>query len=404
MRSVLSQTTYVFVRRVAFAAIAVPATIAFLMTQPWSSQNSFRQMRIFSPSARLHNFRAMDEIFPARAVRRGPIPHRFDIRLRPLPKAYSFGGQERSLDAFFDRTTTTGFLVLQGNAIVSERYFRGARVDTPHTSWSMAKSVVSLLIGIARDEHRIGDLTTPLGRYAPQLRGSDYGKVPLRDALTMSSGIDFSERYEDPLSDVHTLFARVFYLRESVAHYLASRKAYIAPGARYYYASSDTLALALALRGAIGKPLTSYLEDKLWKPLGMEYDAFWNVENDDGMELAFCCLNARLRDYAKIGRLVARYGDWDGRRIVSQQWLAESTRIEPARAPGKVPERAWGYQYQWWIPNARSGAFMAAGVWGQFIYVDLKREIVIVKTSVDPDFERHGDENVAVFESIAEAF
>jgi CubicO group peptidase (beta-lactamase class C family) len=131
-------------------------------------------------------------------------------------------------------------------------------------------------------------------------------------------------------------------------------------------------------------------------------DATWNTENDDGAELGFCCLNVRLRDYAKIGRLVARRGDWDGRRIVSQEWIQESTRLEPARAPGKLPGHSWGYQYQWWLPDAE-GAFMAAGVWGQFIYVVPRKNLVIVKTSVDPDFMARSDETVAFFEAIRDA-
>jgi CubicO group peptidase (beta-lactamase class C family) len=390
-----------FVRR-ALVVAAVVGAVALFLARPWSSRNSFRQMRIFAASARVHNFRSMDELFPARTVHRPSVPHHFDVRERALPATYSFGGKSVTLDAFLDRTVTTGLLVLQGNTIVAERYFRGAGADTPMTSWSVAKSVVSLLVGVARDEHKIGELTAPLARYAPELLGSAYGKVPLHDALTMSSGINFSERYDDPTSDIHTMFARIFYFRESVGHYLATRDAEAAPGARFHYASSDTLALGLALRGAIGMPLTTYLEEKLWKPLGMEYDATWNTESDDGVELAFCCLNVRLRDYAKIGRLVARHGDWDGRRIVSEDWLRESTRVEPARAAGTLAPQTWGYQYQWWLPG-RPGVFMAAGVWGQFIYVDPARELVIAKTSVDPDFMANGNESVAVFEAIADA-
>lgn len=360
-------------------------------------------MRIFAPSVRVQNFRTMDELFPARTVHRPQVPHRFDVRERPLPVSFSFDDKKVALDDFLDRTVTTGLLVLSGDTIVAERYFRGARADSPMTSWSVAKSVISLLVGIARDEHRIGDLGAPLARYAPELAGSAYGKVPLHDALTMSSGIAFSEVYNDATSDIHTMFARIFYFRESAAHYLATRHAEAAPGARFHYASADTFAIGLALRGAIGKPLTTYLEEKLWKPLGMEYDATWNTESDDGAELAFCCLNVRLRDYAKIGRLVARGGDWDGQRVVPEEWIRESTRVEPARAPGSISQHPWGYQYQWWLPG-RPGVFMAAGVWGQYIYVDPARQLVIVKTSVDPDFMAHDRETIAAFEAIEDAF
>jgi CubicO group peptidase (beta-lactamase class C family) len=387
------------VRRVVPPLAGVVAAAALLLARPWSSRNSFRQMRLFAASARVENFRRMDEIFPGRVIHRAPLPHRFTVRERALPKTFAFGGRAVVLDEFLDRTVTTGLLVLQDDTIVAERYFRGGSAETPETSWSVAKSVVSLLVGIARAERRMGDLSATLSRYVPELAGAAYGRVPVRAALTMSSGIDFSERYDDPTSDIHTMFARLFYFRESAAHYLAGRDADVAPGSRFHYASSDTFALGLALRNAVEKPLAAYLEEKLWKPLGMEYDASWNTESDDGAELAFCCLNARLRDYAKIGRLVARRGDWDGQRIVPAEWIDESTRIEPERAPGMLPNHPWGYQYQWWIPG-RSGAFMAAGVWGQFIYVDPSRSLVIVKTSVDPDFMAHADQTVAFFEAV----
>lgn len=381
-----------------YIGLAGLAVLALLATRFWSSRSSFRQMRIFAPAVRIENFRTMDELFPARTIHRPAEPHRFERSPRALPLTFPFEGRAVDVDDFFDRTVTTGLLVLRGNTLLFERYFRGASAETPMTSWSVAKSVVSLLVGIARAEGRIGDLTTPLSELEPELRGADYGKVSVRDALTMSSGIAFSEEYDNPLSDIHTMFARIFYLRESAVHYLASRDAEAAPGSQFHYASSDTFALGIALRRAVGKSLAEYLEEKIWVPLGMEYDATWNTESDGGAELAFCCLNVRLRDYAKIGRLAARGGDWDGKRIVPEAWIREATRIEPARAPGALPRHPWGYQYQWWVIG--DGAFMAVGVWGQFIYVDPSRELVIVKTSVDPDFDAHGDETVAFFETV----
>ena len=391
------------VRRVALASVSLVAAVAFLMTRPWSSRNSWRQMRIFDPAIRVQNFRDMDGLFPTHVVHRGPAPHGFAVKEKPLPGTYTFRGEARPVDAFLDRTTTTGLLVLQGETIVAERYYRGASVDTPFTSWSVAKSIVSLLIGIARDDGRFGDLGADLAHYTPGLAGSDYGRVPLRDALTMSSGIHFSEEYDNRLTDIYTLFARILYLRESAMHYVATRPAAAPPGSLFHYASCDTFALGLALRSTVGTSLASYLEEKLWGPLGMEFDASWNAESDDGAELAFCCLNARLRDYAKIGRLVARGGQWDGKQIVPAAWLAESFHVDPIRAPGKLAGTSWGYGYQWWFPPGDRGTVLAAGVWGQFIYVDARRGVVIVKTSVDPDFEPNSDETIALFDGIADS-
>ncbi|HVU02527.1 MAG TPA: serine hydrolase [Polyangiaceae bacterium] len=387
-------------RAVALAGGAVLA-LAVAAGRPWSSRNSLRQMRLFAPGSRIENFREMDAIFPAKTLTHARVPHRFQTVLRPLPASFRFGGKDVPVTDFLDRTVTTGLLVLRGETILTEQYFRGAREDSPLTSWSVAKSVVSLLIGIAKAEGKFPDLGTKLETLVPEFRGSAYGAVPVRDALTMSSGIDFSEEYDDPTSDIHTMFARLLYFRESAVHYLGTRKALRPPGDAFHYASSDTFALGLALRHAVGKSLAEYLQEKLWTPLGMEYDATWNAESDDGAELAFCCLNVRLRDYAKIGRLAARFGDWDGQRIVPEEWIRESTRVEPARAPGTLPKHPWGYEYQWWIPA--SGAFMAAGVWGQFIFVDPAKEFVIVKTSVDPRFMENADETIAFFEALRKA-
>jgi CubicO group peptidase (beta-lactamase class C family) len=167
--------------------LASVAALSLLATRPWSSRNSFRQMRLFAPSARVENFRRMEEIFFARPIRRAPVPHRFDVKLEPLPRTFKFRGHDVVVDEFLERTVTTGLLVLHGNTIVTERYLRGASADAPLTSWSVAKSVVSLLVGIARAEDKLPELTTRLGDIVPNLRGAAYGKVTLRDALTMSS-------------------------------------------------------------------------------------------------------------------------------------------------------------------------------------------------------------------------
>lgn len=390
-------------RAIAIAIAAVTAVLALVIARPFSRYKVWRQVNIFSETQRIRNFRAMDELFPAHLVHRSDLPHHFESRPTSLPSGYVYRGKTHAFDEFFERTVTTGFLVLRDDTILAERYFRGAAVDTPLTSWSVAKSIVSLLVGIAHDDGVIRDLNAPLSTYAPELVDSDYGRVPVQSALDMSSGIDFREDYDDSLSDIHTMFARIFFLGghgESVGHYLATRKRTGPPGAHFHYASADTLALGLALRHATNMSLSEYLERKVWRPLGMEHDALWNVEDREGVELAFCCLNVRLRDYAKVGRLMARRGDWDGQRIVSEAWVRESTTADPKRAPGTLPDSSLGYQHQWWLPGSGHGAFMAIGVWGQNLYVDPSKGIVIVKTSVDPDFARNEDETVAALEAV----
>jgi CubicO group peptidase (beta-lactamase class C family) len=262
-----------------------------------------------------------------------------------------------------------------------------------------------MLVGIAIDEKAIEGIDATLGKYATELRGAPYGAVQFRHALTMSSGIRFTEDYENPFADIHTMFVRLYLLGdtgESAGHYLASRPREREAGRVFSYESSDTFAIGLSLRGAVHQSLSEYLERKVWQPLGMEYDATWNVDGS-GMELSFCCLNVRLRDYAKLGRLFARGGDWDGQRIVSEAWVHQSTRPDATYPPGSIPWTPYGYQYQWWIPPGSHGAFMAIGVWGQNLYVNPATGVVIVKTSVDPDFATTEEEHAAVFEAIDRA-
>jgi CubicO group peptidase (beta-lactamase class C family) len=159
---------------------------------------------------------------------------------------------------------------------------------------------------------------------------------------------------------------------------------------------------------ATGKPLATYLEQKIWGPLGMERDTAWVTDRagDGGMEYAFCCLNATLRDYAKFGRLYLRGGDWEGRRIVPEHWVRESLIPDKpylVHSGAYTPDWTIGYQYQWWVPEGAEGEFMAIGVWGQYIYVNPRHNVIIVKTAVDPDFDARDMENLTAFRAIAAA-
>ena len=295
-------------------------------------------------------------------------------------------------------------MVLRGDTLVHEQYRSGWSEASRATSWSVAKSVVSALVGIALGEGRIESLDDPVTRYVPELVGSGYDGVPLRHLLTMSSGVAFDEGYDSTFSDINWIFVRSMALGRPMLDYYSGLERVRDPGVYNEYASSDTGVLALVLARATGVSPAEYLETRLWQPAGMESDAFWNTDRS-GAEIGFCCLNAVLRDWARFGLLYLENGMRDGSRILPEDWVARSVEPEaPHLQPGPNPDSHWtfGYGYKWWIPEDREdGEFTAIGIYGQYIYVNPARGVIVVKAGTDPLFDDHDHESVALFRAIA---
>ncbi|KPQ06781.1 MAG: putative beta-lactamase [Rhodobacteraceae bacterium HLUCCA12] len=384
------------------------ATLALLILAGflWLRQSPYwAGITLFSESHRVENFRNMARVFPARPVPRDGDVWAFDSAPASLPEHYTFEGAQRSLDAFLDRTQTTGLLVVRNGAITHEQYRQGASDSSLFTSWSMAKSVLSALIGIALEEGHIDDIRDPIGAYVPALAGSGYGDVPIEDALTMSSGVAFDEDYDNPLSDINMLFIRAMAMGIPVDETLAGLERVREPGTYNDYISADSMALGLVLEAATGMRVADYLASRIWGPMGAQADASWSTDRT-GREFGLCCLNATLRDYARFGRLYLQDGAREGRQIVPADWVAASVAPTAEHLqPGDNPNSFWslGYGYKWWIPEEPQGDFLAIGVWGQYIHVDPARDTIIVKTSADPNFDDNDQESIAAFRAIAAA-
>lgn len=361
---------------------------------------------LFDDDYRAINFRTMDRFFPSVPVEAGEDVWTFDHDLRDLTRTYTFDGATADVAEFLERTETTSLLVAQGETIRFEAYYRGYDDTAQATSWSMAKSFVSALVGIAVEEGSIASIDDPISDYVPRLMGSGYEGVPIVDVLTMSSGVAFDEDYENPESDVNAIFVQMMGFERPIDDYVASLERERAPGAYNDYASSDTHALAMLLEAATGTALADLARDRLWVPMGMEHDAFWSTDRH-GRAIGFCCLNAVPRDYLRFGTLYANEGARDGRQVVPRRWVIDSVNpTAPHLQPGDNPDSFWtlGYGYQWWIPEEPRGDFLAIGVWGQYIYVDPDRDVVIVKTSTDYLFDENDHETIAVFRAIADDF
>lgn len=384
---------------VAVLVVGGVAGYAYLRNSEW-----WPAITLFSEEYRVENFRNMDEIFPSVWISAPAENFTFARDPRDLPETFTYQGETRALETFLERTVTTGFLVVHEDTIVSEAYFLGSDESSLHTSWSMAKSFVSALIGIALEEGHIASLDDPVDAYVPKLADSGYAGVPIRHVLQMSSGIDFNEDYEDVFADVNMMFYRPFATGTPISEFVAELESKRPSGEFNQYASSDTQVLGMVLEAATGVRVPEYLETELWQPLGMEADAHWSTDRT-GETLTFCCLNATLRDYARFGRLYLNEGVWQGEQVLPEGWVHESvTPSEPHLQAGENPDSDWtfGYQYQWWIPEDADEEFVAIGVWGQYIYVDPGAELIIVKNSVDPDFDARDYETVAAFRAISE--
>ena len=315
----------------------------------------------------------------------------------------------RSVEEFLEQTETVGLLIVRDGLLVHSRYARGVDETTQWPTWSVIKSFVSALVGIALHEGAIQALSDPITRYVPELVGSAYDGVPIAAALQMSSGASWNEDYADPESDVRRA-GRARLAGGSLDAFAATLRREYPPGNVHRYNSTDTHVLGMVLRAATKRPLYSYLRAKLWEPLGMEDDGFWAVDGT-GVEWAGAGFCATLRDWAKLGAAYLARGMCDGNSVVPAEWVQASTHASaPHVSPGHMsPLSPFGYGYQWWLPDA-SGAYAAIGIYNQYIYVDPARSTVIVKGSANRNFAASYDEagyrdqeHMAMFRALAAA-
>jgi CubicO group peptidase (beta-lactamase class C family) len=345
-----------------------------------------------------------DEVFPARKVARG-------TEARPLKRAaaepvilYTYQSHGASgLDDYLSRNRTTGLLILKGDTILAERYQYDRKPEQRMASYSMAKTIVAMLVGIALSEGKIQSLDDRAERYVAELIGTPYGETPLRHLLTMSSGVRFTETYSGS-DDVATL-ARLSLLGESdggAATVMPFRTRDRPAGEKFHYSSAETQVLGLVLRAATGKPLAEYLSEKIWQPMGAEADASWIIDKG-GYEAAYFGVNATVRDYARLGMLLANDGALDGRQIIPADWVRAAT-TPPAKQfePGQT-NSLYGYGYQTWILPGKERQFMLRGLRGQAVFVDPKAKLVMVHTAAGGVGEQGMGERIALWFAVVES-
>ncbi|CAN5311487.1 serine hydrolase [soil metagenome] len=286
-----------------------------------------------------------------------------------LTDSISYGGHVQHLDKFMEDHNTVAFLVIRNDSMLYEKYYNHYNRESYVASFSMAKSFTSALIGAAIADGFIKSVKDPVTDYIPELLGKGFEAVTLEHILKMTSGLKFKESYWSPFGK-----AAVYYYTEDLRKQIGKLKLKHYPGTTFDYKSGNTQLLGLVLERATHKTVTQYMQEKVWEPIGMEYDANWSLDRKDtGLEKTFCCLNARALDFAKFGRLYLNKGNWNGKQVLPAAYITESVKVDTT--VGSVPY----YQYQWWLPNPGDGSFCAVGILGQYIFVDPSQNLIIVR-------------------------
>jgi CubicO group peptidase (beta-lactamase class C family) len=353
----------------------------------------------------IYNFASINDYkeFPYNPVNKPDVTFSFihaDSGKRRLPDSISWEKKRYSLEDFLEKNKTVAFLLIKNDTVYYENYFHKYSAASIVPSFSMAKSFVSALVGCAVDDGYIKSVQQPITDYLPEFKDKKgFDKITIENLLEMRSGIKFNERYFNPFGTIVK-----YYYGRNIKKYLSHLKVGEEPDKHFEYLSVNSQLLGLIVEKATGKSLSEYLEEKIWKPLGMEYDASWSIDSKKHKtEKAYCCINARARDYAKFGRLYLDKGNWNGKQIISKDWVEKST--DAART-----KKQYFYSYQWWHtgrfhvindtteapPHAKIHSyknkkgeirryietpddFYAEGLLGQFIYVYPSKNIIIVR-------------------------
>ena len=335
-------------------------------------------------SVRVGSYTNLDRLFPNQyhVLHKAENPSPLNKVATEPALQYRFGGRRNTIDAYLARQRVTGLLVIKDDQILVERYQYDRKPSDRLTSNSMAKSLIGIGIGFALSEKLIRSLDDRVVEYVPELKGNIYGETRIRNLLRMASGARFTEDNTSRNDDA-AKFSRLHGSQGSIAAILAFNTREAPEGERFHYASIETQVLTVVLRAATGKTVSAYLEDRLWRPMGAEADATW-ITAPDGLERGDAFFNSTLRDWGRLGRLLANDGALDGKPIIPKDYLLEATdwHQHPAAFAPKASPPANGYGYHFWTMRGEKRRFYMRGVYGQTIYVDPELKLVLVQTAV----------------------
>ena len=328
-----------------------------------------RNILFWTDAQRDKAFRMMDTLAPSSTIAAGDNPRILETGAA-LPDSFEVAGKPLSISEYMEQQRLAGMVILQHGKIRKEEYRREFDKDGRWTSFSVAKSLVSTLVGAAIKDGHIKSIDDPLTAYIPELKGSGYDGVTVLQLLTMTSGVKWNEDYADPKSDV-ALFNQTKAVdgMDPIIVYMKTLKSEATPGTRWQYNTGETNLIGVLVAKATGKTLSEYLSEKVWKPYGMGQDAEWLL-NEGGKEIGGCCISATVRDYALFGQFAMDGGKIGGTSVVPDGWFEKAGKKQAdIGAPGR------GYGYQWWTYD--DGSFAGQGIFGQGIFIDPAQKLVI---------------------------
>jgi len=367
----------------------------------------YKLANLYNEKTIAKNFINIDKIFSntSNPISASNQPYIFEKQQFDLPDTYIFEDEELSLQEGLAHFHTDGLIILHEGKMLHEEYWNGNTKDSKHISFSVAKSYLSALFGIAVNEGLIDSIEDKVSKYLEDFVGTGYEDVKIKNLLQMSSGIEFNEDYADPNSDINK-FSRATARDVPFRDFAKTLKNGRPQGTYNHYVSLDTQVLAMILESVTDMPVREYLYKRIWNKIGTESDAYY-ITDSTGADMALGGLNATLRDYSKFGQLYLNKGSWMGEQIVPESWVIDSTTPDaPHLMPnaGELSSNEWGYGYQWWIPGEPLTDFTAHGIFNQFIYVDPVSNVVIAKTSSNHRFRSEREyskaAHIAMFRAI----
>ena len=366
----------------------------------------YKLATLYNEKSIAKNFISINKIFDtSNPISASEKPFVFEKEDFELPDSYEFEGEQLNLIEGLDHFHTDGLIILHDGKMLFEKYWNGNTKDSKHIAFSVSKSYLSALFGIAIEEGLIKSIDDNVSIYLDDFEGTGYEDVKIKNLLQMSSGIEFNEDYADPNSDINR-FARATAKGSSFRDFAKTLKNGKKQGTYNHYVSLDTQVLGMILESVTDMPLREYLYKRIWSKIGTESDAYY-IADKTGTDMALGGLNATLRDFSKFGQLYLNEGSWDGEQIVPKSWVLKShTPDAPHLMPnaGDLSSSEWGYGYQWWVPGDPLTDFTAHGIFNQFIYVDPLSNVVIAKTSSNHRFRSEKEyskaAHIAMFRSI----
>ena len=335
-------------------------------------------------------FRNIDQMLPTRAVLSGEYVYPMPNALEAVNLDYEVDGSTFSFANFLKDRQLRGLLVWKDGHVVFEHYHPEHNAETRWVSFSVSKSVTSMLIGAAIQDGFIKSVDEPVVNYVSRFKGTGYEGASIKDVLQMASGLAWDETYSDPESDVSKAGSAI---GVELVNYLAGKERVAEPGETFNYNTGETNLVGEILRSAIGNNAATYLTHKIWTPFGMGGDAHWLLGSQGGGETGGCCISATLRDYARIGIFALNNGQLaDGTQVLPESWMADST------SPSKGYE---GYGYLWWI--GADDKFSARGIYGQNIHINPNSRVIVVthsnaEAAVQTQYHEHLDAVIAALD------